>query len=96
MKKIYSAILLVLAMAVLIEPGYACSRDMGSVTTGAACSIKELNKMQESSTIKEKTNIFPRAERDLRPIKIKNKIEYNPECLYGDCMLQKIFKKPGI
>ena len=90
MKKIFSAVMLVLTMAFLIEPVYACSKDFGNMT-GGACSIRELNKMTEAGAVKEKVS-NPKEERDLRPIRIDNKIEYNPECLYGNC-IWKIFMK---
>lgn len=92
MKKIFDMVLLTFTLALLTGPTFACATDINNVATGGACSISELNNMTKSNTVKEKVNISE--ERDLRPIRIKDKIEYvNPECLFGPC-LQKMFNKP--
>lgn len=66
----------------------------GGQITGGACSIKELNNLENTRTVKGKTNIMPDGGRDLRPIKSKSEMSQSGgNCLLGICLYQTILRK---
>jgi hypothetical protein len=89
MNKLHVAIFGALLMAFVIVPSFGCSENL-ETTTGAACSIADLNNLQEKNAVKVKVNTTDRVDRNLRPVSISNKanenVLYSLDCRIGVCV----------
>ena len=91
MKKIF--ITLVIFCAVFsVLPVCGCSQGNSESMTGGACSVKELNNLEKTGTVKGKIDSKPRMEVDLRPVKNAQEIRKNEvkTCLFGECLYKTI------
>lgn len=97
MKKIFKT--LVVLFAVLCSGvAFACSQDtnvQAGGITGGACSIAELNNLENAKTVKERVNLSSPTGRDMRPVRKSSQItKLNDNCSYGLC-LYRIFYEGG-
>ena len=75
----------------MMVPVFGCS-EKTETTTGAACSIKDLNNLYNKHTVKAKANTTDRANGALRPVEIfgesASQEVYTLECTSGVCLLR--------
>lgn len=97
MKKIFKT-LVVLFAVFSSGVAFACSQDMKNQAggiTGGACSIAELNNLENNRTVKERLNLSSSVGRDLRPIQKNSQMtKLGENCTYGMC-LYRIFYEGG-
>ena len=68
-----------------------CSSKIEEVTSGAACSIQELN-LEKNRTVQSKVNTEPEGEKDLRPIRIQGEMSEAKVdlCQYSSCIYKTL------
>ena len=97
MKKIFKTLVVLFAL-LCSGVAFACSQDVKSGAggvTGGACSISELNNLENNKTVKERINLSSGVGRDLRPIQRNSQMtKLNENCTYGTC-LYRIFYEGG-
>lgn len=104
MKKCLLEVLTVVSFALFsifyIMPASAnCSKDVNSVKTGAACSISELNNLDENKSVYGMFNTDVTScgfhKRNLRPVnpnlQARTQQPLNKGCPFGVCLVKKIF-----
>lgn len=69
-------------------PAYSCSKESAGITTGGACTIKELQNLEKAKNPVERLNQEPKGERDLRPVRYTQEITNIKlkECKFGVCL----------
>lgn len=69
-------------------PAYSCSKESAGVTTGSACTIKELQNLEKAKNPVERFSQEPKRERDLRPVRYTQEITNIKlkECTFGVCL----------
>lgn len=92
MKKI--SLSLIMLAVLLSAPALACSKT-NELTTGGACSIKELNNLEKTGAVQSKLTTKPKGELNLRPLKIESEMQkpQNSVCLFGDCIYKTLLGK---
>ncbi len=94
MKKVFAASLF-LCMTFCVMPVLGCKQETTGIITGGACSIKELNKLEENKNIQKRFKSELNGERDLRPVRAKSEteiFEVSDGCLFVPCLYKIIFK----
>lgn len=93
MKKMSKA-LMVLCALFFVLPVYSCTQNEGNIT-GGACSIKELQNLENSKTSQEKVFFQSKTERNLRPVRSNLEIRQMPPegCTFGRCLLKEVLNK---
>lgn len=93
MKKILKALTVICAF-IFVLPVYSCSQNEGNIT-GGACSIKELQNLENSKTSQEKVFFQLKPERNLRPVRSNTEIRQMPPegCNFGRCLLKEVLEK---
>jgi len=94
MKKIFKTLVVLFAM-LCSGATFACSQNPVGSITGGACSIAELNNLENNKTVKERINLLPQVGRDLRPIQRNSQItKIYENCNFGTCFY-RIFYEGG-
>ena len=94
MKKIFKTLVVLFAMF-CSGATFACSQNPAGSITGGACSISELNNLENAKTVKERLNLSSPVGRDLRPVQKNSQItKLGENCTYGLC-LYRIFYEGG-
>lgn len=104
MEKIFKALLTIcvaLCYIAFVNPAHACSQntiDQSKSTqiTGGACSIKELNNLENNRAVKGKINLPYGLERNLRPVKPNSEMFKSNDCLFGTCLYRTILENKAI
>ncbi|MFA7658437.1 MAG: hypothetical protein WCY19_03290 [Candidatus Gastranaerophilaceae bacterium] len=93
MKKIFSTLAVFVAVS-CVMPAFACPQEKAEITTGAACSIAELNNLEKSKRTQEKFNLDPKGSKDLRPVRlVVPEAKTGDGCqLFGMCLNQNLGK----
>lgn len=94
MKKMSKA-LMVIGAFIFVMPVYSCSQSGGNIT-GGACSIKELQNLENTRTSQEKSFFqTSKQERNLRPVKSNLEIRQMPPegCVFGRCLLKEVLSQ---
>lgn len=94
MKKVFKTLVVLFVMFCTV-PAFACSQKTTGSITGGACSIKELNNLENSKIVKGKTNQFLYGtERNLRPVKPNfEKINTGSDCIFGMCLYRNLLEE---
>ena len=73
----------------------ACSqKTTGGQITGGACSIRELNNLENGNTEKRQAGFQLGSERNLRPIKPgSEKINTSDDCIFGMCLYRSLLEE---
>lgn len=92
MRKIFN-ILVILGTVILASPVFACSNFENGQMTGAACSIKELQKQQETKVQYSRKD----SQSQIKSFRIMPSTIQNPDssvydCLFGKCLYRQIIK----
>lgn len=92
MKKILN-ILAILVAVIWASPVFACSNFENGQMSGAACSIKELQKQQETQ-VQRSRKVSPSQVKSFRivPSTIQNPDSNVYDCLFGKCLYRQIIK----
>ena len=83
-------------MTFLALPACAsCPIKLTENTTGAACSVQELGSTEKNKNMNENLGSRPKAERDLRPIRVSPEIHKSDytKCVFGTCVYRDILSK---
>lgn len=92
MKKILTMPTLILLL-LFTSVAFACSQNETGITTGAACSIKDLN-LEKSRTVERRPGFLPYGKKDAGSMRsIQSAPLYdNSECLFGMCLYRTILR----
>lgn len=96
MKKIYNAMLITCFALYFLFCGNsasACSqKGVNGQITGGACSIEELNNLENAKIQKGRMNFLSKQERDLRPYRPFIESQKSADCIFGNCLYKTILK----
>jgi len=79
-------------------PVFACSKDAKNLETGGACSISELNNLENGKNLQESGALLKmdKVERNLRPVMIdpmaQNSGDMPDGCLFGMCLIKQVLE----
>lgn len=92
MKKIFNTLVALFVVSYFIQIASAsqfvcaCRQPQQGNTTGAACSISELNNLEKMKTEKSEAVLKFRPEKNLRPVRTTLEITNYNDCFLGKCL----------
>lgn len=97
MKKIFNTLFIMVAIfCSCFSASYAsgCSQvEKGGKVIGAACSIEELNNINDGRALNNLINFQPKVERNLRPLRFDlERIQVNGTCIFNKCLFRGVIE----